>query len=173
MTPAQAVAGVDQEKSTASTTDAEEGSRARSALRSGYSGSEWLQHQMPTVALSELGVAVADILGEVFRGLYHLDNSSLYHDRTDWTNTRVIIVTTSRELATHDGPELTWLVLLCHAHGVRLAIRGASNRYVRLTFTRGANMYCGTPRTIAQVIAKFAERYPLAAVRASDGGVGT
>ena len=131
----------------------------------GYAGADWLERQFQYVpgqrALSPLGRTVADLLGEVFRGLYHLENSALFAKRTKWDHEKCITVTIGRELANHDSPELTWLVLLSHAYGVRLAIKAAAPRYLRLQFTTGeGTMYFGGVPDVATIVERFNERFP-------------
>lgn len=138
-------------------------------LRSGHAGADWLVEQfkyMPDErTLSPLGRIVADILGEVFFGLYHLPQSALYHKRTKWENEHCVSLTFRNELATHDGSELTRLVLLSHAHGVRLSIRGAAPGYMQVQFTMGENMWCGTVPSVEQIVERFNATYPAAVPR--------
>jgi hypothetical protein len=69
-----------------------------------------------------LGATVADILGRVFRGIYHLDDAN----KIDWTNPRYIEVHVDGNLATFDGNALTELVVLAHEELVRVEVRAHS-----------------------------------------------
>ena len=134
-----------------------------SAVRCSRGGAEWLaaslQHRRLEPA-SALGNAVADILGEVYYGIYHLDKTALFHKRTKWHDPQVIRVTVGGELATVDGRELTQLVLLTHGFGLRLAICGAANGYLVLQFTSGEGMWIGKVRSVAKLAADFASQHP-------------
>lgn len=108
-----------------------------------YAGADWLRENLGKDAAppSPLGACVANILGHVYRGLYHLPNRSI--DRAEWHNASVVIVTVGHELATIDAPELLEVVVLAQACGVRLAIKGAAPGYMRLQFTAGDFMWFG------------------------------
>jgi len=94
-------------------------------------GSDWLTRQFEQIVLSEHGRHVADVLGEVYSGLYHIDNTSLFHKRTQWDNDRLIeIVTRGRLTNSH----LIMLVELCRQHSVHIEIEGASNGFLRMLF---------------------------------------
>lgn len=96
-----------------------------------HKGSAWLKRQYKQLVVSDLGCHVADVLGEVFSGLYHLDDTALFHKRTDWNNTMYIEVVTRGRL-THS--HLIMLVEQCRQHNIHVEIEGASNGYVRLLF---------------------------------------
>ena len=109
-----------------------------------YQGAEWLRRNLEIVgapAPSAFGLKVADILGQVWQGLYHLSESALFSKkktkdvpRTDWSHKRFVEVVVHDELATWDYDTLTRLVVECHVRSVRLAVSGASTGYLRLTF---------------------------------------
>lgn len=99
-------------------------------LRMGHCGAGWMRKPM-----SPLGRTVADALGYVYRGLYHLPRGPL--DRADWTNTRcisIIVPAWSFELSTWDSDLLTRLVVVCSDMMLRLDLQGANGQYVRLVF---------------------------------------
>lgn len=130
-----------------------------------YAGRGWLAENLACVKqppASELGNAVADILGQAYGGLYHLEDSALWHKRTVWQDERVIRIVTRRELASVDFCDLTDLVLLTHEFGLRLAIRGAANGYLCLQFTT-PDMFWGEPPTADTIADWFSGRYPKAA----------
>lgn len=92
-----------------------------------YSGADWLQSQFKDKKLSPLARKVADILGQVYRGIYHLNRI----DDQDWFSicgVRVFLDSVG-ELATYDGSELTTLVMLCHEQSIRLSISAGSIIY--------------------------------------------
>lgn len=97
-----------------------------------YSGSDWLlscwphwrdRLGKPGAKVSLLGLKVAEILGVVVRGLYHVENEAR---ATDWSGTHHIeIVARSGDLShlsTYDFTRLTELVVLCHDAAIRLEI---------------------------------------------------
>lgn len=105
-----------------------------------YAGADWLvkdlKYSHPAVSVSELGQKVADLLGELFYGLYHVDGRSL--SRVDWENDRwiEIILYDNGAWGTFDFNYLTRFVLLCHVYGVKGAIKAASPHRLRLVFHR-------------------------------------
>lgn len=99
-----------------------------------YAGAEWIQSALkPKYPMSPLGIAVADLLGEVFAGIYHIDDSVL--ERVDWADDYVMIVRlTHQSLSTCDNDYLTRLVVLSHDCCLRLDIRASSKDNLRLMF---------------------------------------
>lgn len=95
-------------------------------MTSRYAGAEWIRKSLQVATLSPLGVAVADLLGDVFCGIYHLDNDTL--SRVDWGDTYVIVVPLHCyvNLSTFDNELLTKLVVLSHDRYLRLDIRAAA-----------------------------------------------
>lgn len=98
-----------------------------------YEGADWIRRQHAP-DISKFGVIVADILGQAFEGIYHISDEC-FHKRVQWYNDRRIVIVIGRYLSTFDDDKLTRLVLLCHAHAVRMSIEGAANGYLRLIFT--------------------------------------
>jgi hypothetical protein len=100
-----------------------------------YSGANWIRQMCRTwnkPQPSPFGCKVADILGAVYRGIYHLEGR--YLQRSEWHNDRFIGVRVRRQLATWDFNELTMLVVLCHDAAIRLSVDAASNGMLELTF---------------------------------------
>ena len=91
----------------------------------------WGQRQTKA---SPLGLKVADILGQVYLGIYHIDREVL-NPKVDWANPTRILITLPYELATHDGCDLTFLVLCCLASNVEVRLRGRFNHYCQLEFS--------------------------------------
>lgn len=115
-----------------------------------YSGADWIKSSLK-IEPSELGCQVADILGQVFRGIYHIEKPV---QKVDWTNKRWIEICLFGSISTFDFQHLTELVILCHDRCVRLEITGAAPKYLRLMFhqrKREGNMTMSHP-TIDQAI---------------------
>lgn len=104
-----------------------------------YSGHEWIEtniyaRKLP-MEMSELGKDVADLLGELFCGIYHLDYKALM--RVNWSEERWIeIVLGHKELSTCDYDELTKLVFLAHHMAIRVSISASTHNYLKLLFHR-------------------------------------
>ena len=99
-----------------------------------YAGKEWLKRAY-CPAPSVLGEDVADLLGFLFRGLYHLSAKQL--KQTDWTDARCIAITIpDHRMSTFDANQLTELVLLAHECCLRCELRGRSPGYLQLLFHR-------------------------------------
>jgi len=98
-----------------------------------FAGSEWVENSLRYEGeMSELGRSVADLLGDLFFGIYHMNTTSLH--KVEWDNNQSIAVTVDTELATFDSDGLTRLVVLCHDRMIRCSIQGLAPRYVRLMF---------------------------------------
>ena len=107
--------------------------RKTSAKALKYPGADWLfRHGLK---FSPLGESVANILGQAWAGLYHLE-SEVNHKRCQWDNERTIEIVVGGPLSTFDSGKLTTLVFLCHEQSIRLEISGASSGYLRLRFHR-------------------------------------
>lgn len=94
-----------------------------------HGGSAWLRRGQIT-NLSPLGEAVADLLGDLLGGLYHLDGAA----SVDWSNPSYIEVRWPSDLSTFDSNTLTRLVLLAHDRAIRVDISPRSNRYLTMLF---------------------------------------
>lgn len=99
--------------------------------RNRYAGADWVSKDYKR-PMSEFGRLVADVLGQAFLGIYHIER---YIRGTDWTSELWIRVCYRGGLATTDGNELTRLVLLAHDACVRLEIEPCNMNFVYLTFT--------------------------------------
>lgn len=95
-----------------------------------YAGADWLERSGRK--LSPLGRTVADALGYVWRGLYHLPNRSV--DKTEWHAEDCVAVWIFGDVATYDSDRLTALVVVCHDLGLRMAIEPHGPRRLKLTF---------------------------------------
>lgn len=96
-----------------------------------YAGADWIKKDLQ-VDMSPLGEAVADLLGDVWYGIYHLDERSL--SRVDWGDGFCIRYTLRGSLATWDFNHLTTLVVLSHDRLIRFSIEGVGPDYIRLMF---------------------------------------
>lgn len=99
-------------------------------LRMRFAGADHLARQ--GVDLSPLGATVAEALGYVWRGIYHLRPSLL--ERVKWANPRCVCISVPTGLDTWDDDRLTRLVVVCHDLGLRLEVDAAGPKYLRLTF---------------------------------------
>lgn len=100
-----------------------------------YAGSDWIENTLKQ-PLSEFGRQVADLVGDVFLGIYHLTPRSL--EKVDWQNDsfiQLVVPSTNHDIATYDGNRLTMLVLFAHDRMIRIAVEGAAPGYLRLTFS--------------------------------------
>ena len=113
--------------------------------------------------MSEFGREVADILGQVWRGIYHLD-----HTKLKLFDPRLAEVTIRGELATWDYTYLTDLVVLCHDRCVRLAISGARNGILRLRFwprdRKSTDSICRFHPTMEESVARVRSRLGLGVI---------
>lgn len=94
---------------------------------------DWLEVDKPNEKMSPFGIVVADILGELFLGIYHISKSVF---RADWTNENRIQMTIRGSMSTFDFDVLTRLVFLAHHCAIRIEIEPASPEYIRLIFHR-------------------------------------
>uniref|UniRef100_A0A6M3JME5 Uncharacterized protein n=1 Tax=viral metagenome TaxID=1070528 RepID=A0A6M3JME5_9ZZZZ len=97
-----------------------------------YAGSEWIKVSLKK-KVSPLGENVADLLGDVFFGIYHLSTPALC--RVEWDDIEVILLTVSyKPMATVDGDELTRLVVGCHDRMLRMDMKAVAPNRLRLMF---------------------------------------
>lgn len=95
------------------------------------SGSEWMRSSKKE--MSPFGERVADMLGEVFAGIYHVSNEVW---KADFTGKKYIAVTFYENggFATYDSDHLTRLVLLAHERNIRVCVRAATHAYLKIEF---------------------------------------
>lgn len=103
-----------------------------------YAGSEWLKralaHRPGIKPMSPLGERVADLLGELYLGIYHIEKDVL-NPETDWSNTHWIEVKLKhKSLATFDFDYLTRLVFLAHHLALRVEVEPCSRFSLRVMF---------------------------------------
>ena len=130
-----------------------------------HSGAEWLIRNgsaNPTIAkISPLGIRVADFLGYLYAGIYHISAEAL-HKRVDWSSTYMIEVTVQDAgMATFDFDQLTKLVFLAHHFCLRVSIHAAAPKYIRLRFhqrKRDGNFFERHP-TLAMAVDQFRQNF--------------
>lgn len=110
-----------------------------------YAGANWIKTLKKE--MSPLGEAVANLLGRVFLGIYHLPHPAL--ERVDWSNPYYIEFIYDGDLATVDFNRLTMLVVFAHDEMIRVSIQGCGPRYMKMQFHQRAS------RT-----GSMSERYP-------------
>ncbi len=129
-----------------------------------YAGASWIQSQIENGhykgPLSPIGKKAATILGDLYQGIYHIEDQA---KKVDWSNTDfiTIVVDKSHWLATFDGDQLTQLVLMAHLMCCRVSIEPASPRHLRLVFahrTREGDLYFRHPG-LAEAIEMFNAHY--------------
>lgn len=99
-----------------------------------HGGAEWIKASFK-VNMSPLGVTVADLLGDLFGGIYHLETKDL--KAVDWASDHHIAFTLRyKSLSTFDYDELTRLVFLCHDYALRCSISARANNMLELMFHR-------------------------------------
>lgn len=101
-----------------------------------YAGAGWLRSNLERQGrtLSEFGAKVAEILGDLYLGIYH-ESKAVTHKRVNWSSEDYIdVVVSDNNFATFDGSYLTRLVVLCHDHCVRCEVQAATRGYLRLRF---------------------------------------
>lgn len=101
------------------------------STRTQYAGADWLCASRG-VSLSPLGRAVAEIIGYVWRGIYHLSTRDL--DASDFTDAHMVQVRVPAELATFDHAELAELVVLCYSNRLRMEIKPRGRGHLLLRF---------------------------------------
>lgn len=124
--------------------------------KSEYAGADWLEPQLirKGMVLSELGRDVADLLGYLYQGLYHVSGIV---DKCEWDNNHYISLAHYNDLSTYDFNHLTTLVFLAHRMAIRVEIQPCNFKYLRILFHRrfrDGNMTVRHP-DIREALAKF------------------
>lgn len=98
-----------------------------------FAGADWVKSALKVNEMSPLGVAVANLLGDLFGGIYHLEDRDL--KKVEWDNDHhIIFVLNWKDLSTFDNGLLTSLVILCHDRAIRCQISARSNKGIELMF---------------------------------------
>jgi len=94
------------------------------------SGSEWLEKQ--GIEMSEFGRQVADLVGELFDGIYHIGKQAV---KANWNRDKFVsVVVQDHHFSTYDSSMLTHLIILAHNRNIRAHTRAAAPGYLRLEF---------------------------------------
>lgn len=96
-----------------------------------YAGAEWVKASLK-VDPSQFGEKVADLLGQMYLGIYHIPVHQL--KKVQWKNTSRITITVGEDFATFDNNMLTRFVFLCHEMCIRGEISAATHGYLMLVF---------------------------------------
>lgn len=97
-----------------------------------YAGSDWIEHSLKITNMSPLGKVAADLLGDVFKGIYHLNTHALR--KVKWDDKWCIeYILGWHELATVDNNELTRLVVLGHDRMLRISIDPHTFHHIKLS----------------------------------------
>jgi len=95
------------------------------------SGSTWIKESFKK-EMSPLGEKVADMLGILYGGIYHLDRKSL--GNVEWDNGHHIVIKIKKSFATYDFNDLTNLVFLAHWYAIRVEISPCNFQFIELIF---------------------------------------
>lgn len=127
-----------------------------------FSGADWIEKEMyhgdKEFKISPLGRNVADFLGELFCGIYHLDLGAL--NRVEWGNTYFINISIGwKTWSTYDFDLLTRLVFLSHRMALRVELQPTRNQYIRLLFhqRKRSGGFSERMPTLAQAVKQFEE----------------
>jgi hypothetical protein len=95
-----------------------------------YAGADWI-YDVLGKELSPFGTRVADIIGIVTRGIYHVSDEV---KKIEWDNDHFIEWRTHKSMATYDFGTLTELVVLAHDRAIRIEIEPCSRTTLRVMF---------------------------------------
>jgi hypothetical protein len=95
---------------------------------------DWLKSHSKAKEVSPFGESVACLLGDLYRGIYHINDSALFHKRVEWHSNHHIEIVLGGVMASFDGNLLTRLVVLAHDRCIRVSVSAASPDYFRLLF---------------------------------------
>lgn len=93
-------------------------------------GAKWIKESFK-IEMSPLGERVANLLDDVFSGIYHINKEVA---SVDWTNDSYIEMRLGRTLSTYDFSLLSALVFASHDHAIRVEISPMSNRTMQFLF---------------------------------------
>jgi hypothetical protein len=102
-----------------------------------HSGAGWMlatkRLSFETCPPSQLGIKVMNVLGQVWQGIYHIDNYVL-KPKIRWDGKLAVAVTISGCLSTYDFAHLTLLVLCCQKADIVVCVDGSFKGYTQLIF---------------------------------------
>jgi len=123
-------------------------------------GAEWIKKSL-MIELSPLGARVAELLDDVFDGIYHIAEQV---KEAEWTNNHYIQIRCSRDFSTYDSNLLTKLVFAAHQYAIRVEVNPRSNKYLTLLFhgrQRGGRGFEHHP-TIEEAVEQWNKYHPKA-----------
>lgn len=98
-------------------------------------GAEWMKSN--GIEMSPFGEEVANLLGILYTGIYHIDYTRLTKAKlTEATYAEITVSDGSGMFSTFDDNLLTKLVLLAHSENIRVGIQAATHGYLKLVFTK-------------------------------------
>jgi hypothetical protein len=97
-----------------------------------YSGANWLKFK----SMCPLAIKVANLLGQVYEGIYHLDSSLHQLEKLKSPDLEYTIGLFG-SMATYDYDTLTRLLLCSQAAGLDCTIKGSRKGSIRLVFREG------------------------------------
>jgi hypothetical protein len=104
-----------------------------------YAGADWIKSALKITDMSPLGEETANILGELYLGIYHLESRHL--KKVDWSQRdNIDVVLGWQSFSTYDNDKLTKLVFLAHHRAIRVEIYPHSFKYLRLVFSRRSRL---------------------------------
>lgn len=127
-----------------------------------FAGADWIKSALKVEKMSPLGETVANLLGDLYGGIYHLEDDDL--KKVEWDNARYIVfVLRHKRLATVDTSQLTQLVFLCHDNCIRCEISARSPGRLELMFhqrEREGHIWERHP-TIEQALGVYRKYHPI------------
>ncbi len=106
-----------------------------------YAGADWVEKSFKVANMSQLGKEVADLLGDLFLGIYHLSSVAL--KKVDWGDDSCIRITLSGSMATFDGDKLTRLVVLSHDRMIGVDLGPCNFQNLEVLFHKRKNRVGG------------------------------
>ena len=126
-----------------------------------YAGADWIEKSLK-MEMSDFGRRVADLIGTLTQGIYHVAEEA---KRVEWTDPLFIEWRTRwNRFSTTDWHGLTELVQLAHDRCIRVEIMACNSTHIRVLFTsrepwddRNPSSMSQHPR-LSDNIAKIRER---------------
>lgn len=134
-----------------------------------YSGAGWVKESFKIENMSPIGEAVANLLGDLFGGIYHLETKDL--KAVEWSNPHCIeFVLRDKDLSTFDFGELTRFVILCHDYAIRGSVEAKHRRQFLLTFHQRKREGRTGERhpTIEQALEMYRKYHPVTAAELTE-----
>lgn len=101
-----------------------------------FAGAEWVKRSLKDKPISDFGEQVANLLGDVFQGIYHivddLHDAELNGGTPDFPYCEIRL--RHQTLSTWDFDLLTKFVVICHSRCIRMEIEGKPPKTLLLRF---------------------------------------